>query len=1295
MPFNKEQQKAIDSDANQNVLISAGAGSGKTKTLSYKVYKVCAEDHIPPSRLLVLTFTNKAAFEMKERIIAQFRENDADGKCGITDEILSSHIQTFDSFSLYLVQQYSRLLGVPSTISILDENILSAKANSYLEGILKELYDKKDEQLQKTLSKFTMGDDSVLKTMILDIDRKLRNLLPSEREEFIRDYDRKFLSKEFFDSKKEEFLEGLKKKLQVGLKKVVLFSSFHGEEDIDALIEDLKHVIHQDIDLENVTFGEERLDSVYKLALFCLKADEEELMETARTQGKRNTELWDMRSFAKEKDKAERTRLKQVFQTLREVFLDGFLNVLGKLGPFDDQYEAVLSFKEDIHFLFAIIDKLDEKLSSYKFLANAYSFQDISNMALSLLIDEKYKKAGDEIRDRFRYILVDEYQDTNDFQEAFLNAISEKATLFTVGDAKQAIYGFRNSNCQLFLDRRERYKNSQDGNHVVIDMNKNYRSVEKVLDDVNAIFENYMGKEHGGILYTGMERLEYDEKADVFALAKDNKDGEYGIQLLNYADVPEKYQGDKVASECLAIVKDIQDKIQKGYPVLDFVNGKLAFRPCRYGDFAILIRKRSHFDVYQKIFLDQNVPLNDEIETGYHDIDAILAIQSLVKLISYFLGQSKENFVHLYLSVARSFLFGKKEGYDDETIYKTLQDEKLLEKDKILLKVKAFIQREKEESLSLIFLHLLEDFDVLRKLSDVGDVSNNASKIESYYQLLVGQENAGEGLSDFVALFKDIDRYDIGLSASSVTALENAVSLMTIHQSKGLEFKIVYMPLCDNSMTFGNNMNQPVEIFSRTEGILLPDYRYKKPIDTFLKSLYLQGEGSKVGETSEHVRLFYVALTRPKETLYIVGNKEDLSSRNEETLLDMLSSTFHYEGINKELEQRYEKLFPIESLSHYRSLVKLSESCAKKRLFFQEIADPDEKEIALFLFDTLVQDKVRDDLSKAIDDLRVAIYDDLVDKAAKDEVKRMRLLICFYTGKDPGKDIDAFLKTDGKILDYAYLPKDREGLLKASSEFLDALLDARANDFTKDHEIVRKADIFTSKPRGMKDEEEIRIACKKRAANSFLPALLLAVDDRKEDFLQTYYPLFHNRVVSLVGMEKGELSSFKAPEFEVDDTPIPYPIEAKKRASKFLSDEESPSQDLLDRGTLLHRYMETIDLTKRKVDDALVQDPADRKILENVLALPLFDGLENARILREYPYYDTEFHTNGSIDLLLVKEKEIDIVDYKLKNIDDDAYKDQLKTYRRNVERLFGKDKKIRTFLLSLVDHHLEEVETE
>lgn len=1285
--FNPEQQKAIDSPLGQDVLIAAGAGSGKTKTLSRKVYKICADFAVPPSQILVLTFTNKAAFEMKERIVAEFRRH---SNSSLSEEILSSHIQTFDSFSLYLVQQYARYLGVPTSISIMDSSLLEAKSNAELDAIFQEYYRRQDPSFLSLLSHQNVVGDRETKRLVLTLSQKLGNLLPSEREDFVRRYDEKFLSDAFLHGQFYAFLDDLRDELKTEMKKAVAFYRLFLEGlERSSLAEEIDHLDLEGIDL-NQRFGAELLDRLWSQAQIALESSEEELEKQAEFYSSdEGRSLFSARGFPTgEFDENEKTALKKAFYIVRDALLNSFYRKIKNVGSFERQRERLLSFRDDIHLLFEIVEDLQARMERYKFLSNAYSFQDIANMALSLLIDPRYHEACEAIQNRFRYVLVDEYQDTNDFQEAFLNALSKKATLFTVGDAKQSIYGFRNSNCQLFLDRKERYEKEGKDERIVIEMNKNYRSVEKVLDDVNAIFENYMSLEHGGIRYEGKERLEYDRKADLFSLARTNPKGEYGLWLLRYDN---KVEGRGTSEcECRAICQDIREKIESGYQVLDFGKDGLTLRPCTYKDFAILIRKRTDFPTYQKVFLDEGIPLNEEIATGFHDIDVILVLQTLVRLFSHLLGATRENLSHLYLSLARSYLFGKAEGYDDKRIDRVLR-EGTIEQDPLLLRAKAFVQAEKDQAFSRIFLDMVQEFRILEKLPLLGDVSNNVSKIETYYRFLVSQESIGEGLLEFVNLFKVVDKYDVGFSASSVTSLENAVSLMTIHQSKGLEFKVVYMPLTRNDLSSAKNESNGPVLFSRQLGLLPVDYGYNECSETFLNRLYEKGEGSRVGEESEHVRLFYVALTRAKETLYIVGNPEDFPRKRPGSLYDMLDATYHYQALDERIFSRYRSLFSKQDLQAYSTLLREAKDVGKRRKELLAEKKAVEKAVFAFLFDSLIAQPLQEEIHAALENFALSILDHLLEQAGKDERTSIRLLIRFYLQVDPGMDIEGFCKQNKESLKKHLLSTDMNSLKDEAKLFLDALQKGENNEFLRKHKAIRKCPFPQKNVKKLSEEDFLR--AKKSALLSLLLSDLLSfVDGEGGPVETTVYPLFSRKTLPLCEEAK-EREKHVLPELTEDKREVSSSVVEHRRASKFLSDEETIPEELVSKGTLFHRYMEVVDLRTKDVSIDVFECEEDRRRIRKVLSLPLFSHLEDAQIYREYRFDDREGHAQGSIDLLLLRPDEVDVVDYKLKHLDDPAYVEQLRTYRRNVERLFP-GKKVRTFLLSLFDARLQEIDS-
>ena len=1265
LEFNVGQRKAVVSPLNENILISAGAGSGKTKTLSYKVYRLVAHDGLKPSDLLVLTFTNKSAFEMKERIIQQFKKHKGeDSKESL--EVVSSHIQTFDSFSMYLVKKYCSLLSLPDNISVADQSILDAKKNEILDEVLKEYYQNQREKVIDSFSKFCTTDDRNIKSFILSIDDELSKILPDRKETFIKDYDENYLTRACFDRFLEEYVNQKKNSLLTYLKQVYFeYKIMDFSDDVDRVIDYLKDKESYNIN-RYTEFEDDSSDRIVKTTFDLLDQKAEDFYPYIYHM-MMDEETKDLFNGSKNRAK---NNVKQehdaIYKKVASYWKDNLLkkDILKYGYDPESQYRQIFSFRDDIHLLLEIIDEMNRRLLEYKKKTNAFTFADIGYMALSLIRDPKYKKAGDEIKNRFKYILVDEYQDTNDIQETFLNCISEKSTLFCVGDAKQSIYRFRNANVGLFMERKKRYEEDPSLGKV-IDMNWNYRSSFELLANINRIFDSYMTENHGGISYSETaiddegklirpQSLDHDPSFGW----KNHPDAFYGLGFLGFCST-EPYMDTLLEAKC--IIQDIQKKVESGYPVRD----RGGFRPARYSDFAVLLRTgKQPFSVYQKLFDEAKIPCNIQTEEHLIQINAILLLQSLINLINAYMQYQKsgeqnlENLRHLFLSVARSYLYGERKGYTDEKLDGLMKDNLYL-KDPIMEKVKTFAYDHQDSSLNLIFLDLLKEFSVLDSLPYVGDVVSNVDKIESFYQILLSQEQVGQGLNDFSALFHSISKYSIDLSSTTDVEMENAVKIMTIHGSKGLEFPIVYMPLHYNCLA---NIRSKVGDFalSLKYGIMLPNYRLGEKIESILKAQYLLNEGSDREEINEHVRIFYVALTRAKEALYLVGNRKPgaLGSKKKETLLDMLSCSTHYPQIEDGYVRFLLGKHIITGEEYDLHLEK------RKRLLSLYDSKPDfdridgtVREASQNSYDELVlslQESLKDDIIGF--ELKLAVYFQNTSDHVSEDLKAK--IIALLTYKNNGIEDKASFMNQYRIGEdgfrglfekhlSSFIKEDSKGNVKINDG--DALLSYGSITYglppifyhiVYDESMIHQEDISLS------EEEEAR---------------------ENED----YHPL----------------------PLSVDDTKIVFAEEkeTKGRASKeFVDDEDLEKVKALEYGNLLHSYLELVDFSKK--DTSFIENEKDRERIDRVLSLELFSDASKAKIFHEYSYFDDRLKSKGSIDLLLVYSDHIDIVDYKTKHIDDEAYDRQLNVYRRNILTLFP-NRKVRMYLLSIIDGVYKEVE--
>ena len=1294
MGFNKEQQSAISAPITENVLVAAGAGSGKTRTLAEKVYSIIDNGEVKPSELLVLTFTDNAAHEMRERIIATFKER---GKEDIAEQVASAHIQTFDSFARFLVSAYADVLGISSNVNLANSDVISAKKSVYLDEIFDEYYNDKDkcESLVKTLCKFNIAGDKNTKKVVLDLYKQLDKLTLERKEQIINRYDDEFLSDEFF-KKLINDLETASKNIIVDAIKEAYFVEKNYEviegdnpKAIANLFND-KTVFNIDIKLCNF-YNTELNQEIYRRL-------KEILLLNGNDFVKKIHELANDKSLAfstSKKNPSGDEKDKAVYDILKGVFKK--LDIVMSISDLDVEINKLKSFKDDIALLLEIIKELNKRINDYKRVTNAFEFNDILLMAVSLLTNDKYVETAKKIRKQFKFIMVDEYQDTNDFQEAIINSLiapNEDGTgahLFCVGDAKQAIYAFRNSKVELFTKRQDEY--SEGEGHQVILMHKNYRSGKGLLHEINHIFKFYMTLSHGGIDYAfANEGLLYDNEHGPYSKLPYEH---FGVsRITSISGKNNDSFDDSRKWEAMAIASDIKNKIENHFKIYKRTPDGGQLEDCTYDDFVIIMRTAKGFEDYQEVFKDAHIPLNNKLKTDLKEINAILLLQSLVELIVNEIHPLGSEKAFLFASVARSYIY----QYDDQMLYDILKDHDMskIDEDQIMLDVHEFIAENQDVSAYEFFINMINYFGIIEKLYLVGDVEDNVSKIESLGAILASQEKMGDTLIDFVKFLNDITDYSLGLGSDITVKTSNAVDMMTIHASKGLEEKIVYLPVGYNQLSQGNNADKADYTFDEKYGVILPYYNYDENdvdedgnindvlIDT-LPSILLK-KSDKDPERDEHVRLFYVALTRAENIVYIVGDKPEGDNKKKENLYGMLSYLPHYQRIDEEYISKKIKDKQVDA-SKYQRYLDTVNVIKSIDLMSNEGIDAD---LYSKLFNKYYTDKLTGILDEQIQDLFKPLF-------------REYYLRFVNMTRDPGMDatIYAYYRYNEDINSIEELEeiarRDSNGsvdLTMTLNEFVNAIATGDYNYFVSQ---------TTAKQLEKKNEDNIPYGL----FYYLMPVFVRVFDGQKRFIYESYenkdykdevltfdyndfdYDIDENDAEEIIG---------KIDQFPVDDSIITFPTIIKERASKERRYDESSEDTIPDlvltRGIYLHRLMELVDFINK--DTSFIKNEKDRKLIDSVLSNKVFDDLSTAKVYKEYGYYDELLQTTGFIDLLYFKDNECYIVDYKSRSIDDEAYERQLHVYQRNIQSLFNINKEhMHLYLLSLSENRIKEVQPE
>ena len=595
MPVWTSEQKEAIEKSGSNIIVSAGAGSGKTAVLSERViYKI--ENGIHVNELLILTFTKAAAAEMKDRIRKKISKRE-EFKSEL-DLINSAYITTFDSFALSIVKRYHYLLNITNNINITDDSIVQICKNKILDETFEELYTLEDEEFIKLIKERTIKNDKTIRTNIL----KLGNIIDGyiDPDAFYNYVLNKFYTEENINDLIDEYRELLKEKYKCVLMEYDNMSYYFDNDYLSKI--DLSDLVNFDDFTFASTF---RLPSV-----------------------PRNTE---------EEAKNAKNKLKSSIDELLDY---------KKYGDINKIKENILSTYDDVKTIIKIIKKYLDKLNKYKSEEGIYTFNDIASMAIKILSDNE--DVRNELKYSFKEIMIDEYQDTNDVQDKFISLI-ENNNVYMVGDIKQSIYKFRGSNPSIFMDKYNSY--SKNINGYKIDLIKNFRSRSQVLNNINRMFELLMDDDIGGARYKESHEMIYGNTS------YDNEtfnDFNYDASILEYENETNEYSNNEI--EIFTIAKDIKEKMSSNFMVFDKDTSKM--RKATYNDFVIILDRSKYFDDYKKIFEYMGIPLTILKDDKLNVNSDILLIKNILDFIIRINdGDFNQEFKYDFISIARSFLY--------------------------------------------------------------------------------------------------------------------------------------------------------------------------------------------------------------------------------------------------------------------------------------------------------------------------------------------------------------------------------------------------------------------------------------------------------------------------------------------------------------------------------------------------------------------------------------------------------------------------------------------------------------
>ncbi len=874
-----EQLNAI-TEKNGNILVSAAAGSGKTAVLVERIIRLITDKTEPVDidRLLVVTFTKAAASEMKERIGAAITRELTENPEQMNlkrQAVLLNHadITTIHSFCLRVARENYNRLGIDPAFRVADETETLLIEDEILEELFEDKYaSDSPEAFLYMVENYSDGmSDSKLKELVLKIYNFIRSY--PDFDGWIFNQKQAYCDSEkiaaWFDMLSEYVCEYVGGALDVTKTALEIAESFGPETYLPMLksdIEKYKNILS----LKN--------DGIEKL-FYAVRNITYDALSRKKCE-----------SDAKEKVKYLRDRAKKLISYANEALLFDDLNNMND-GIFKAGYGicALLDLVSEFAVRFDV-EKKERRIADYS---------DLEHYCLKVLLDESSTKdkpikslVAKELSEKYIYVMTDEYQDSNAVQELILALVSSDKNRFMVGDVKQSIYSFRLADPDIFAEKYNTYLLEKNSDNERIDMFKNFRSREEILNGINFFFMQLMQEELGGIsydknamLYLGADFPEYIGDANV------GGDVEVDCIFTDNADEEDDDDGESLSGieMEMGFVADRINGLMYGKDRLEVFDRKLNdYRPLIYSDIAIVMRNMTHGADFVEILRQKCIPATADANAGFLDTTEVMTALSFLRIIdnprqdiplASVLRSPVYGFTADELLTVR--LEGECEDYWDCIAYYVENGEDTEIKDRLLsfiMQLNIWRDISIECTINELIWTVYTDtgfYDLAGVLPDGKARQANLLKLvkkASDYDSL-----SFKGLFDFIRYIEKINKNNVTIDSEASGEVGNSVRLMTIHKSKGLEFPVVF--LSGTATKFNKkDLSSNVVIHKKLGiGSEYTDMEMRVKYNTVPRAVI--NEAALYDLISEEIRILYVAMTRAKEKLIITGNTKYSKTR--------------------------------------------------------------------------------------------------------------------------------------------------------------------------------------------------------------------------------------------------------------------------------------------------------------------------------------------------------------------------------------------------------------------------------
>lgn len=921
MTWTTDQQKVIDL-RNRNILVSAAAGSGKTAVLVERIITMITKEDSKTNidNLLIVTFTKAAAGEMRERIGAAIEKK-------VMEQPENTHLQkqltlihtaqitTIDSFCLYVIRNYFHMIDLDPSFRIADDAELTLLKSDVIGELLEEQYEQGSEEFLAFVESYaSVKSDSVLEDFILQLyEFSMSYPWP---EEWLTSMGKNFDIQDLGELQETPWM----KKVMEYIETVLMDARELNELALSVCREADGPMAYMDALLSD----QDLLDNLRGLKSYEEYSESLEDIKYARLSTKKQEGVSEEK---KELVKALRAKMKDIITGLNKDFF---------FQSCDEMLADMQAVKVPVNKLIELTLDFKERFTKKKQEKNLLDFHDLEHYALKILVDKKDgelipSQAAIDLSEQFDEIMIDEYQDSNLVQETILNSISRERigepNVFMVGDVKQSIYKFRLARPELFMEKYETYETT-DSKYQRIDLHKNFRSRDIVLDSVNEICKKIMTKRLGGIEYdadaalypganyinpeasgelsnteesiTTEDYLTTEETFETELLVFDSENAELDSEDEDGDSSNEEGQmeGGQIEGsiqevfgarelEARAIASRIKELVDVDKGLL--INDKGSLRRARYSDIVILLRTMAGWsEVFTDTLMLEGIPAYSDIQSGYFQTLEVKTILNMLRILdnprqdipfaailySKIVGINSEGLAKLRVENYGKEIDAKKMPlYELARLYAEVGSDELI-KEKIQKFFMIYDELRGMVSYTSIHQLLLEIYKMTGYDTFVLSMPSG-EKRKANLDMLVQRAIAFEassyhGLFQFIRYIERLLKYEIDYGeALDSGANDDTVRIMSIHKSKGLEFPIVI--LAGMGKQFNNSDTRAKIVLHADYGIgpECIDYKLRTKSPTLLKRAIQRT--SILDNLGEELRILYVALTRAKEKLIMVG----------------------------------------------------------------------------------------------------------------------------------------------------------------------------------------------------------------------------------------------------------------------------------------------------------------------------------------------------------------------------------------------------------------------------------------